>query len=541
MLAVTSALLLSAAWPASPFPFLIFIAFVPILMLEGHYSQPGYKRAGWKFFGWLMLIFLTWNILTTWWIWNASPEGATAAIIANSLLMTLPLLFFRITRRTAGSRFGYTSLFFYWISFEHLHYNWELNWPWLAVGNVFARFPEWVQWYEYTGVPGGTVWVWLINLTIYHALKARNFAARQWAISGGLLLIVPLLLSYIIYFTWQEKGEDIEVVIIQPNIDPYAEKYEDSPNYIPVEEQIQRFVKQAEPQITANTRFVVFPETAIGGRALQENIIQSEKVLAPLKKLADRHPQLSIIIGASTYLVYNESEGGYTERSRYREDIGHYDHYNTALHLKKDTAIALYHKSKLVPAVEGLPYPHLLNAAGNFFIDLGGTTGGLGIQKDRTVFTAPDGTAAGPVICYESIFGDFVTEYVRKGADVLFIITNDGWWGHTAGHRQHLHYASLRAIETRRSIARSANTGISCYINQRGDILQPTKYWEQATLRSNIKTNKAITFYVRFGDYIGRILSFIMPFLLLSVLVKRKTDTMFKPRPRRKTTAKAKS
>jgi apolipoprotein N-acyltransferase len=96
-----------------------------------------------------------------------------------------------------------------------------------------------------------------------------------------------------------------------------------------------------------------------------------------------------------------------------------------------------------------------------------------------------------------------MTNYIRNGADFITIITNDGWWGNTPGHRQHLAMASLRAVETRRAIARSANTGISAFINQRGDVLQATRYWEQAALRGELRLNRELTFYVRYGDYIG--------------------------------------
>src|SRR5574343_444659 len=69
-----------------------------------------------------------------------------------------------------------------------------------------------------------------------------------------------------------------------------------------------------------------------------------------------------------------------------------------------------------------------------------------------------------PAVCYESVYGDFMAKYIRSGAEVICIITNDGWWGNTPGHRQHLAYAKLRAIETRKQIIRSANTGISCFV-----------------------------------------------------------------------------
>ena len=147
--------------------------------------------------------------------------------------------------------------------------------------------------------------------------------------------------------------------------------------------------------------------------------------------------------------------------------------------------------------------------------------GNLGSQKERSAFFAPDRPelGVGPIICYESIYGEFVTGYVQHGASLLFIITNDGWWGNSPGHRQHFQYARLRAVETRRSIARSANTGISGFINQRGDIVQQTPYWEEAAISETLNANDKLTFYVIYGDYLGRGAVFLGSILFLYLLM----------------------
>ena len=129
----------------------------------------------------------------------------------------------------------------------------------------------------------------------------------------------------------------------------------------------------------------------------------------------------------------------------------------------------LYHKSKLVVGVENMPFTHLFKPIEKLAINLGGTVGTIGTSKERTVFVRErDHLKVAAVICFESIFGEFCTKFVRNGAQLFFIITNDGWWKDTPGHKQHMAYARLRTIECRRSIARSANTGISAFINQRG-------------------------------------------------------------------------
>jgi apolipoprotein N-acyltransferase len=138
--------------------------------------------------------------------------------------------------------------------------------------------------------------------------------------------------------------------------------------------------------------------------------------------------------------------------------------------------------------------------------DLGGTGSGYGVQHKRQVFTNQvTGTVIAPVICYESVFGEFVARYVANGADIITIITNDGWWGNSQGYHQHLGFASLRAIETRRSVARAANTGISALINQRGDITGQTEWWEKDTLRGTLTKGTRSTLYVIHGDYLYRL------------------------------------
>jgi len=144
----------------------------------------------------------------------------------------------------------------------------------------------------------------------------------------------------------------------------------------------------------------------------------------------------------------------------------------------------------------------------------------------ENLYTRKDSTGISPVICYESIFGEFVTDYIKEGSQFIFVLTNDGWWGDTPGYRQHHSYSRLRAIETRRSIARSANTGISSLINQRGEIVQRTNYWEPAAIRGILNANDELTFYTRHGDFIARIAYFfallIALYTITRVIIERK-------------------
>ncbi len=522
-LAVLSGVLLSLAWIAKPLAFFLLFAFVPLLRLESHIVRQELPRPGRTFFKYAYIAMLVWNALTTWWVYNSTAVGGIFAILANALLLCIPWVLFRYTKQATNEKFSYFALLCYWLVFEYVHLNWDLSWPWLTIGNGFLYTPEWVQWYEYTGVLGGTLWVWLANFTVYFALVKHKGVYTKTAKAGAdiyalAVMLIPVLYSYYVYNTHQEKGKEIEFVVVQPNIDPFTEKFAGTENFIPFEEQVNRFIQLSESQITPNTSFVLWPETAIDGLYLEANLEQ-EPIIGQIKDFVQKHPQASLLTGITSYTLY-ENKKAATPTARFRKDVGYYDIFNTALFLEGNKPAQLYHKSKLVPGVELMPYPSVFGFLTDLIFNLGGTAGGYGKQEERTVFKNSAGVGIAPAICYESVYGDFMTEYIRNGADFITIITNDGWWGNTPGHRQHLAYASLRAIETRRSIARSANTGISGFINQRGDILYPTLYWEQDVVNATIRANQEMTFYVQYGDYIGRIASFIAPLLLLSVLVK---------------------
>ena len=173
-----------------------------------------------------------------------------------------------------------------------------------------------------------------------------------------------------------------------------------------------------------------------------------------------------------------------------------------------------------------MPYKKLFEPIfGKILLDFGGTIATRGIQDKRTVFQSKEKVVVAPIICYESIYGSFITEYVRKGAQLLIIISNDAWWGDTEGHRQLLSYSRLRAIENRRAIARSANTGISAFIDKNGEILKKIEYDKKGVLVGNVQLENRVTFYTKYGDYIARIalLLFILTILFLfrNILTKK--------------------
>jgi apolipoprotein N-acyltransferase len=151
---------------------------------------------------------------------------------------------------------------------------------------------------------------------------------------------------------------------------------------------------------------------------------------------------------------------------------------------------------------------------------LGGTKWGYGMQNDRECFKhSATSVKIAPVICYESVFGKFVTDYIKKGAEALFIITNDGWWKNTNGYKQHLYFASLRAIETRRPVVRAANTGVSCLIDIKGKRTYETDWWSEAVIKGDFCPETRITIYTRYGDYLLLISSYISGVIIFIIFI----------------------
>jgi apolipoprotein N-acyltransferase len=173
-----------------------------------------------------------------------------------------------------------------------------------------------------------------------------------------------------------------------------------------------------------------------------------------------------------------------------------------------------------------MPFGSALSFLKPVFEHLGGATTDYGGQEHPSVFYSQSGIGVTPAICYETIWGGWIAESIHKGGQFIAIITNDGWWENTSGKDEHLVYAKLRAIETRRWVCRSANTGISAFINQRGDIVQQTKWWVKTSIKHNINLNSELTFYVLHGDYLAIIASFLaiagVIFLVIAGVLKRK-------------------
>ncbi|MDO4763508.1 MAG: apolipoprotein N-acyltransferase [Flavobacteriaceae bacterium] len=524
LLSILSGVLFSISWPTYGFPFFIFLAFVPLLYISHNIDNQKNKYL--KIFGLSYLSFFIWNVATTGWLYNAqNPDGSPALlaavipVLANSFLMTTAFLQYFWFKRKQNIILSLVFFIAIWMSFEKLHLSWEFTWPWLNLGNVFANYPKIIQWYDTIGATGGSFWILLINSLIFYVLfvaKKENIK-KVGAIALGVIFI-PMLISLYKYYYFDEKPlGKVKVMMLQPNLDPYKEKYKK--DSLQIVQELLDLTKENEQKID----YYLAPETAFPGRGgISERGLKDSESIAMVKQILDKN---SIFVGGlSIYKTfYNEDEK--TETAQYLSDYDiWWDSYNSAIQILSNQEFNIYHKSKLVPGVEIFPYMNILKPVlGDAMLDFGGTVASLGIDKERKVFTNKyhQGSLA-PIICYESIYGEYCTEYVRKGANFLAIMTNDSWWGVSQGHQQLLAYARLRAIETRREIARSANSGISAHIDAKGEILAQTNYGEKDILVSDIQLYNKKTIYTQIGDIFSKISLVILGILLIFRLFKRK-------------------
>lgn len=516
--------LLAMGFPPLPTTFTMLAGFVPLFFLEREARAAG-GRKSMRTYAWYMYHALVlWNILATYWVANTALIAGVVAIMANALLMLIPWLLFSVLRRRLGGIPAYIAFVAFWLAFEHGHMRWEVTWPWLTLGNSLSQYTWACQWYEYTGTGGGSLWILLANVMLFRLLWLRQeTGAWQRPLAAGLAIwiVLPLLVSVWIYRSYTPQGRTTEMVVVQPNYEPHYQKFA-----VPGPQQAERYAALAAQVLTPETRFLVFPETAFEGIDL--DALDDYREMSIVRDLTQDYPGLCLVTGLSAYRVFPRymPERTHLRQTRRGDRTIYWEAYNAAISTDPEGRLLdIYLKSKLVPGPEIFPYKEALFFLRPLIESLDGTIDGLGIQEDRGVFAWKGDTVA-PVICYESIFGEYVTGYIRNGAQAILIMTNDGWWDLTPGHIQHLRFGALRAIETRRDIARSANTGISGFIDQRGDLHQATRYDEPVALRGEVRMNTGHTFYVRWGDYIGRaavaLSALLIGWMLLTPLIKRR-------------------
>lgn len=528
-LVVLFALMMSVPFIIPHTGLIALLGLLPLLAMERIAEQLGKKRI------WIYhyCAFVLWNTFTTFWVCNATVGGGIFAILANSLQMSLVFGLFRLSKKKFSGALPYIFLAVTWIAWERFYFDAEISWPWLVLGNSFARTTWAIQWYEITGTLGGSLWIWATNLSIFGLMTSIsdgsffywNNKAKVAAFTGIIVLFAaPLITSSSIGSKYEDSmnqsAENLEVLIVQPNIDPYNKfqaMTQDQQNAL-LESQIIPALSDRFADSTASPLLVVAPETFTNDIICGQ--YDRSRTWRRFTGFLSHYPGVNMLFGASSY-DYFESQAKPSHTARHLSDGRWVESHNSALMIDGTARTEIFHKSKLVVAVEMTPYPAIFCKIDDM---LGGVMGRCIGQEEVTLLnvrgTNGQKIPIGSAVCYESVYGEYYTDYIRKGAKAMAIITNDAWWGDTPGYRQHLSYASLRAIETRRAIARCANTGISAIISPSGEILQPAPWWEPAVIKSHIPLRNDLTFFVCHGDITGRVCTFLFLLLLMALGVR---------------------
>lgn len=452
--------------------------------------------------------------------------GGIILAIVHPFFLVVPILLYDVIRRRYGIKPALYALPVLWTGFEYWHSLGDLGYPWLNLYNTQTYNTAFVQFIEFTGSYGLSFLIVAINVLIYSLLRSRSkesvqdlsalvMSKRGKAIAGAALItafLLPYIFGVIVMSETEKADGDLRITIIQPNINPWEkwaagqEPIMDS-NYNATIHALRKAGHGSN-----HVDLVLWPETAIPFYITEDrNDDHMTKLHGFLNytrtTLLTGFPQIEVF-GAGTTVpedAKRSSEGGIPFRN-----------YNAAMLLYKDANGYVqenYYKQKLVPLGEKVPFVDVLPFLGDFIkwqVGIGSWNTGRGRDLQELPMRAVDSNASlqdtaklWTMICYESVYPQFVREFVKEGAELLFVITNDGWYGKSSGPYQHNQFAMLRAIENRRWIARSANTGISAVIDDKGRFVQETDLFVSTSITHNFPLQNRITLYTLVGDWIA--------------------------------------
>jgi apolipoprotein N-acyltransferase len=528
-LIILSGIFFGLSFPPINFHLLIFFGFAVLL----HVILTS-EKAG-KVFVRVYIIFFIFGLIAISWISlsgmfeNADRFlifGGLVVMLVNPLFFVIPSLLIFFIKKMSGGNFllPLISFPFIWTGFEYLFTLSQVSFPWLLAGNSQTYNLNKLQYIDITGVFGVSFWICLISAMIYFAFE--KIYSGKWKIKSKVALLTFAVMIAIYFlpdiyslsvkedFNYEEK---IKVGIIQPNINPWIKWGANQESLIrDYTEQIYNLYHE-HPDI----ELIVMPETALP-YYFREPYFSDKFSL--IKETTDS-TGVPLLIGAPDLLIYEDPLIAPIDAKVYSGSGKKYDTFNTAVLVKKNSGIdqyQTYHKMKLVAGSERMPYQEYVP----FIQDL--IKWGVGISswqigRDTTIFEIEDKYKFHTAICYESVYPEFFSTFVNKGAQFSVIITNDGWWGKLFGTYQHNQYAVLRAIENRRWIVRSANTGISCFIDPYGKFYDDTEINEKAVIVREIGIRNDKTFYTKNGDLFAGICLYTSGvFLLVAFFIGRK-------------------
>ena len=532
------------AWPPGYFPLLMSIFLIPILgLIDPNFNAWGLSHSKTNIFIWVFLYFLLANAFILGWISKVSLSAALVAILVATSLQTGVITFLRWAWTNPKNKFSITlgSLSFIglWVISE-LAREYIFSFPWINLGFGLSNLVPLIQWYEFTGVYGGTIWILGLNLLGYDVCKwiihsnafkktDSKFHSKSFILKLILYLsfgLIPVLYSIVRYETYSDyrnhltyEGNHhlVNLAVIQSNLNPRSAVKLNSKN----PSQIQDFMKLSSSKVKVNTEIILWPETLLDSdKGINEDSLSENQDISLIKEFLFPYKNASIISGAVTYLP---------SRNKSHDTSW----YNSALEIQNGIDISIYHKQILVPGVEKSPFSfptqktrfnflspsqqHSLVLLGQNsqnqktsyqstsispFMYLGGLRHYFSEDGSPKVLFTQSGLGIGVLICFESVFSDYARKRVLEGAGLLVTLSNDAWWGSSAGTFQHRDYAKILSIENRRPFAQASNGGISFLINPLGQITEELPVGKICALNGDLEIKEEISFYTRYGNWV---------------------------------------
>lgn len=516
---VLSGFLTFLSFPRAEFYFLAWIALVPLLVcLHGKNGKAAFKNG--------ITFGLIYFFGSTYWIYHSIHKYGSIPLIPSLLLVVLLSLylslypgFFSFLYTFMMRRTSLPTLFVapvLWTTLEFIRSYALTGFPWSSLGYSQFRFLPFIQIADITGVYGISFLLVAFNGAIADVILLKTRRAERPlyplfpTVTGFVLFcgILTATFSYGFFRLHQTRpGTPVKVAIVQGNIEQ-DRKWD--PAY---QQEVTDVYKSLSSRLTEiRPDMIVWPETAL------PFIFATDRERT--SRLVEFQRNLNAYLLFGSILARQGAEertSGYPESAPLRaRAIAETERFtNSAVLLDRDGNISYtYDKIHLVPFGEYVPLRSLL-----FFVDK--LAFGVGDYLAGTRYTravTPFGSF-GTLICYEIIFPGLVRKFYIQGGDFIVTITNDAWFGMTNGPFQHFSMGVFRAVENRKPVVRAANSGISGFIGSDGQILATTGLFERRTLIREIKTDRTLTLYTKYGD----IFSYVCIVSALLLLIKRLT------------------
>jgi len=483
-----------------------------LLSLEREERFGPFFRKSWM----AMLLFC---LITLWWVSLATLVGGILTVFIQSLFSTVPFLAFYYFRKKAGFRFALLALPFVWTGWEWAYMQQDLSLGWLTFGNSQANLLWMVQYADVTGVWG--ISFWLVTFNVLALLLVRG--GESFAVKAGIAMVItPMIVVPVLYArqifrntSLNATSPEVRVALVQPNIDPHEKWAGLGPAQ--TLSRLYRLTGQAVGE--ERPELIIWPETAI---PFSIRLPENKPYMDSVNRMVERWntPLLTGFPDEEPVMPHSASNEAVAASG------GDYAAYNASMLLRPaDGAIQIYHKMRLVPFGERVPYMEYFPWLERLNFSMSGISSW---QKGREAtvmhFTSRDGhpVSMANIICYESIFPGQVSQFVRNGAQFLTLVTNDGWYGTSYGPWQHAAIGRLRCIENRRAMARCANTGVTLFYDTCGRSYAETPWWQQSVLIAAAPLEDRITFYTAYADLVPQVCLGISGLLALAVVAKKK-------------------